>query len=280
VRLDAPVQGGFSLDYSTNDATATTADNDYLDDDGSIAFAGTAAEGHGITVEVVGDTKVEADETFTVALGAISGLAPGIDPADITVAGTPAVGTILDDDAGVFGSTLAARKTVSGTPLVGSTIHYTIEVTNLGPGDQADNPGDELLDILPSQVALLDATADWGAVTADPVGNAVTWNGALASSQTATIVIDVVVLPTALGVAVSNQATLAFDTNHDGTNDGTSLSDDPDLGGTDDPTSFVGLSVLEIPTLGSWGLVVMALALGLLGLRGQRSRDHWPPSLR
>ena len=64
--------------YTTNDGTATAANNDYVDNDGSLTFAGTSGETKTITVLVNGDTTVEPNETFTVALGAISGLAAGV----------------------------------------------------------------------------------------------------------------------------------------------------------------------------------------------------------
>ncbi len=72
------------------------ADNDYTDNDGSLAFAGTAGESHTITVNTTTDIKVELNETFTVALGAITGA-----PAGVTTAGSPQIGTILNDDAAV-----------------------------------------------------------------------------------------------------------------------------------------------------------------------------------
>lgn len=97
VTLDNPVQDGLNLAYTTNDGTATAAD-DYTDNDGTLNFTGTASEMQNITVKVLHDTKVEADELFNVALGAISGLAAGIDPADITTSGTPLNGTIQNDD--------------------------------------------------------------------------------------------------------------------------------------------------------------------------------------
>lgn len=70
--LNNPVQGGFTIAYNTNDGTATVADLDYQDNDGTIIFAGTAGESHDIVVQINGDLKVEANETFTVTLGTIT----------------------------------------------------------------------------------------------------------------------------------------------------------------------------------------------------------------
>jgi len=92
--LNNPVQGGFTLPYTTNDGSATTADNDYVDNDGpALSFAGTMGEAKTISVLVNGDFKVEANETFTVELGAITGA-----PAGVTTAGSPQTGTIINDE--------------------------------------------------------------------------------------------------------------------------------------------------------------------------------------
>ena len=64
VTLNNAVQGGFSLPFTTNDGTATVANNDYQDNDGTLVFTGTAGETKTITVNIVGDTTVESDETF------------------------------------------------------------------------------------------------------------------------------------------------------------------------------------------------------------------------
>ena len=44
------------------------------------------------------DSKVEADEAFSVALGALTNLAAGVDAGDITIAGSPATGDVINDD--------------------------------------------------------------------------------------------------------------------------------------------------------------------------------------
>src|SRR5690606_1864602 len=88
ISLNQPAgAGGVSVDYATADGSAT-ADSDY------IASSGTAAIAEGstsitISVDVVGDTATEPDETFTVELSN----AAGAELADAT-----GLGTILDDD--------------------------------------------------------------------------------------------------------------------------------------------------------------------------------------
>lgn len=98
VILSAPVQGGFTLPFTTNDGTATAISADYVDNDGSLLFGGLV-ETQFITVLVNHDLTVEADETFDVALGAVTGLGVGVDPLSFTVIGSPQIATILNDDA-------------------------------------------------------------------------------------------------------------------------------------------------------------------------------------
>jgi hypothetical protein len=92
--LNNPVQGAFTVAYTTSDGTATTANNDYVDNDGSLSFIGTAGEAKTITVLANGDFFVEADETYTVALGAVTSPLSG----SISLAGSPQTGTLNNDE--------------------------------------------------------------------------------------------------------------------------------------------------------------------------------------
>ena len=98
VTLGNAVAGGFDVAYTTDEGTATLSDSDFVDNDGSLSFSGSAGEVETVTVLVNHDAVDESDETFTVSLGALSGLAAGVDPAAITIVGSPATGEILDDD--------------------------------------------------------------------------------------------------------------------------------------------------------------------------------------
>jgi len=124
VTLDNPVHGGLDLVYTTNDGTATVADLDYIDNDGSLSFTGNAGESKTITVEVKHDAKVEADEHFTVALGAISNLGTGIDPNDFSKAGAPATGTIINDDSAII--TLSGSSANEAT----GAVDFTVTLSN------------------------------------------------------------------------------------------------------------------------------------------------------
>jgi len=98
VTLDNNVQGGFDLAFTVNNGTATAADDFSVFTASPITFAGTATETQTIRVQVNADSKVEADEAFTVTLGALSNIDPTAAD-DIGTAGSPATGTITNDDA-------------------------------------------------------------------------------------------------------------------------------------------------------------------------------------
>ena len=92
VTLDRTVAAGESvtIDYTTTDGTATTADNDYNAAAGTLIFI-PGETSKTIDVTIQNDGLVELDETFTVDLTVMSGNAAPANPT--------ATGTILVDDA-------------------------------------------------------------------------------------------------------------------------------------------------------------------------------------
>ena len=99
VTLDNAVQGGLTVDYPTSDGTALTGDSDYTAAAGTLTFSGTAGETQTFTVPITADTKVEANETFTVTLSNAAALGTGVPGGTGTITGTDAAtGTIVNDD--------------------------------------------------------------------------------------------------------------------------------------------------------------------------------------
>ena len=88
-----------------------------------MSFAGTVGETQTISVTVVDDGVVELPETFTVSLGALSNMTEA-DPADVTVDGTAATGTINDDDSATVSITTPS-VTVSESD---GTAEFTVEL--------------------------------------------------------------------------------------------------------------------------------------------------------
>ena len=88
VTLSSASASPVTVAYATSDGTATAADNDYVPTSGTLTIPAGATTAQ-IPVQVVGDTTIEADETFSVTLSAPNGA---------TLADGQAVGTILNDD--------------------------------------------------------------------------------------------------------------------------------------------------------------------------------------
>ena len=95
VTLDKAVQGGFTVDVTLADVTATGGaaplvfPEDYDNVVAQLNFSGTAGETQQLTVATLDDMVVESTETFTVSLSSSS---PLVDDSDT------AIGTIADDD--------------------------------------------------------------------------------------------------------------------------------------------------------------------------------------
>ncbi|GAB3510501.1 hypothetical protein GCM10027341_48930 [Spirosoma knui] len=133
---------------------------------------------------------------------------------------------------------LSGTKTVSGSFSPGGTITYTIVLTNTGLGAQSDNAGNEFTDELPTGLSLVTASASTGTAIADVGNRTITWNGSIPGGGLTTITIMATVNPGTGGQLISNQGTINFDSDGNGTNENTALTDDPGTAGPNNPTSF------------------------------------------
>ena len=88
VSLSAAATQTTTVQFQTQDGTATTSDADYFSASGTVSFR-TGQRTAMAMVTVRGDTKVESDETFQVVLS---------NPGNATLGRSTATGTILDDD--------------------------------------------------------------------------------------------------------------------------------------------------------------------------------------
>ncbi|MEC8544258.1 MAG: Calx-beta domain-containing protein, partial [SAR324 cluster bacterium] len=106
--VDNAVQGGFSVDVSTSDGSATTADGDYTAvSSQTVSFTGTAGETQTINIPLGSDTKLEADETLTLSLGSVS-------RSRITITDTATVTVQNDDSAAVTIADVNVAENVAG----------------------------------------------------------------------------------------------------------------------------------------------------------------------
>ncbi len=140
-------------------------------------------------------------------------------------------------------------------------IEYTTTISNIGVANQSDNPGNEFEDVIPDNTTYVTGSlsATSGLLEYDAEENKITWNGEIPSESSVALTFQVKV-NTGLtnGVIISNQGTVFWDSNENGTNDATELTDDPAVddgidqdedGETDDddPTNMI-VSSYEPPS--------------------------------
>jgi uncharacterized repeat protein (TIGR01451 family) len=234
---------------------------------GTCAAAGSGNINGSVNLPSGGSVTYTASCTLSgAATGTLSNTATVTAPAGVTDP-TPGNNSATDSDTiqAPAGALVTGTKTVSAGPYaVGATITYTITLTNNGSGAQADNPGNELTDVLPPTLALISATAP---AVANVGTNTVTFNGAIPAGGSVAFTITATILPAAAGATVSNQATISYDANADGTNEATGQTDDPAAGGASNPTTIVVAGgATEIPTLSTVGLLLLSLALAAMAL--------------
>src|SRR6185503_8870569 len=99
------------------------------------------------------------------------------------------------------------------------------------------NATDEFVDVLPANLTLVSANASSGTAVANVGLNTVTWNGALAATNgSVTITINATINSNvAGGTVISNQGTINYDTEGNGSNEASRATDDPGVGGAADP---------------------------------------------
>jgi len=114
VSLSDPANSAVTVQYATANGTATVADSDYTSTSGTrtIVMGATTAT---ITVPILGDAEVEANETFTVNLTS---------PTGATIADASGTGTITNDDQ------VSVINIADATIAEGNTGPLTVSMTN------------------------------------------------------------------------------------------------------------------------------------------------------
>ncbi|MCM2374218.1 sodium:calcium exchanger [Rhodopirellula sp. ICT_H3.1] len=117
---------GFTVPISTVDGSATVAGGDYTAANSVLSFNGNAGEKQTFEVTVTGDSVVEADETFIVQLGAVSGLA---DTAELIIPNPQLTATIENDDTASVTLTASETTVVEGNSGTVTSITFTALLT-------------------------------------------------------------------------------------------------------------------------------------------------------
>ncbi|MCV6630285.1 MAG: gliding motility-associated C-terminal domain-containing protein, partial [Flavobacteriaceae bacterium] len=132
VTLDKEVDGGFTVNISTADGTATIGDNDYTAvTNQTLTFSGTVGETETFNVSPTADSVIEPDENLSISMS--NAIAATVDVADIDVSDDATV-TILDDDSSNVNVTFTATD---GAEEGATTVTYTV---NLGAINGTGSP--------------------------------------------------------------------------------------------------------------------------------------------
>ena len=150
----------------------------------------------------------------------------------------------------------------------GDTIRYEAVLRNEGCADLEDGPEHEFTDLLPAGVTPTTyVTATSGTATFE--GDEVVWDGGIPAGGAVTIKYRVTVdAGVEIGTEICNQGHAHWDSDGNGTYDGSEPSDDPDTPAEDDPTCFTVeeepdgpapmSGTIDAPTLSEWGMIVLA----------------------
>ncbi len=259
----------------------------------AVATSGTAATA-GSTVTWDGTVPAAGSVTITI----VATIGAGTAGTTITNQGSASYdadgngvneASSLTDDPGASGAAdttsflvlspaaVTGTMTVAGSFELGTNVTYTVVLTNTNVAAfhralQGDNPGPEFVDVLPSQLALVSATATSGTAAATVPTNTVTWNGSIPAGGSVTLTIVATIKPGSSGQTITNQGTINFDADGNGTNESSALTDDPGVAGAANPTSFAALVITQVPTLGAVGLTLLIAALGAAAFTALRKR--------
>ena len=161
---------------------------------------------------------------------------------------------------------IEAEKTLSGTTYEpGTTVTYKVVLINDGCADQEDNPGHEFVDGLPVGLSATgEATASAGSI--EIIKDEIVWDGRVPSGGSVTLLYQAEITGDP-GTDICNQGTVHWDSDGDGTNDASELTNDPGTPIDDDPTCFtvsVGpvppplAGTIDAPTLSEGGMIVLS----------------------
>jgi uncharacterized repeat protein (TIGR01451 family) len=244
-----------SASATSGAAVATVATN-------TVTWDGSVPGNGSVTVTIVATIKAGTAPQTVSNTATLNYDADGNGTNESTATTTPPGGAGATTFQAVSPSAVGTHsKSVSGTFSEGGTVTYTVTLSNAGTGTQLDNPGDEFTDVLPAGLTLVSATATTGTPTIDTPTRTVHWNGSLAAGASVVITIHATVDVGTAGQTLSNQGTAFFDTDGNGTNETSVLTDDPSTAAAGDPTSFTVAATAQVPTLSTVGLAALALLL-------------------
>jgi uncharacterized repeat protein (TIGR01451 family) len=221
-----------------------------------------------------------ASEVFTLVVQVDSGAAGGTVLSNTATIASATTDPNPGNESATANSTVSAPAAISGTKsaagnlVPGGSVTYTIVLSNAAVTGQGDNPGDEFVDVLPAGLTLVSATASSGTAVASIGTNTVTWNGSIAGNSSVTITIDANIDSNVIGGStITNQGTINFDADGNGSNESTTLTDNPATGTALDGTAIVVLGIATpVPGMSDWSRLLLMAALALAAGLAMRRR--------
>jgi uncharacterized repeat protein (TIGR01451 family) len=187
---------------------------------------------------------------FTLTVMASSGLTPGSVISNTATVTSSTPDPKPGDESALATTTVKSpalvqgNKSVSGDTSPGSTVNYLVVLSNGGPSAQADNPGAEFTDVLPTDLTLVGAAASAGTATTNIGTNTVSWNGRI-EDDSITITITATIKAGTDGHTVSNQGTINYDADGNGTNETTVQTNSADFVVGPTPPASVDLLLVK-----------------------------------
>ncbi len=130
--LDNAVDGGFSVDVSTADGTATTADSDYSAvTSHTLTFAGTAGETQTFTITPTADAVAEADETVNISMSNL--VTSTVDGGDVDITDVATVTILNDDNIGISVNNTSVLEGDAGS----TNLRFTVSLSAPSPAGGA-----------------------------------------------------------------------------------------------------------------------------------------------
>lgn len=172
ISLSAQANGDVTVDYATNDGTAT-AGEDYAATNGIVTIA-AATNSAAVTVTVNGDATYEPDETLTVTLSNVSANAmPGVAAATGTIYNDDAWGRL--NDTGIADCSTATADDLACNDGTAGTDQYSGQDAEYGRDATANDNSDGLDGFSFTKVGgsgnpLASAAADWTCVLDNVTG--------------------------------------------------------------------------------------------------------------
>jgi len=242
ITIDSPSKGESEYMFDINSGYFVF-DSNHISGTGFDLFANENPSGVDTVSTTPSADRADAGASDLIPIGGETHPVSPNEQITVTISITDIGDNILDSAAfidnfmftGFKKTEIIARKTVEdlngGDLEEGDILQYEVRIINTGEIDQIDNPGNEFEDFIPENSTFVvgSLSASSGSISYDVINDKIDWNGVVeAESGDLVLSFEVEVnngLPN--NAIISNQGIVYWDSNEDGTNDASELTDLP-----------------------------------------------------